>query len=154
MLQLDETDREALKRPFVQALITLIRAQDRSGAMEADTDEELLEPFVVTKAQKREIPMFGDPDPDILMRVEQVYMAVCWLIERQTGIAAAPILNIHHEGWGRIVILTGRLVAVNAYVRELHRFGYENLVQMEAKALKLVEEGIAAIRQFPDVAAA
>ncbi|HTH18118.1 MAG TPA: hypothetical protein VL974_15785, partial [Magnetospirillum sp.] len=61
MLQLDETDREALKRPFVQALITLIRAQDRSGAMEADTDEELLEPFVVTKAQKREIPMFGDP---------------------------------------------------------------------------------------------
>lgn len=153
-LTLDDADREALKRPFVQALLTLIRAQDRSGAMEADSDEELVAPFVVTKVQKRDIPMFGDPDPDILARVEQIYMAVCWLIERETGVAAAPIMNIHHEGWGRIVILTGRLVAVNAYVRELHRFGYENLVQMETKALKLVEEGIAAIRQFPDVAAA
>ena len=154
MLELAEADREALKRPFVQALLTLIRAQDRSGAMEADPDEELLAPFVVTKAQKREIPMFGDPDPDILMRVEQIYMAVCWLIEKETGIAAAPILNIHHEGWGRIVVITGRLVAVNAYVRELHPFGYDSLVQMETKALKLVEEGIKAIRQFPDVAAA
>lgn len=153
-LVLDDADREALKRPFVQALLTLIRAQDRSGAMEADTDEELLAPFVVTKVQKRDIPMFGDPDPDTLARVEQIYMAICWLIERETGIAAAPIMNIHHEGWGRIVIITGRLIAVNAYVRELHRFGYENLVQMESKALKLVEEGIVAIRQFPDVAAA
>ncbi len=154
MLELDDTNREALTRPFCTALLALIRAQDRSGAMESDTDEELLAPFIVTKVQKRDIPMFGDPDPDILMRVEQIYMAVCWLIEQQTGIAAAPIMNIHHEGWGRIVILTGRLVAVNAHVRELHRFGYENLVQMETKALKLVEEGINAIRQFPDVAAA
>ncbi len=153
-LTLDEADRAALSRPFAKALLTLIRAQDRSGAMEADTDEELLAPFIVTKAQKREIPMFGDPDPDILMRVEQIYMAVCWLIERETGIAAAPIMNIHHEGWGRIVIITGRLVAVNAYVRELHRFGYHSLVQMETKALKLVEEGIEAVRRFPEIAAA
>lgn len=152
MLELAEADREALSRPFAQALLALIRAQDRSGAMEADKDEELLQPFIVTKVQKRDIPMFGDPDPDILMRVEQIYMAVCWLIEKETGVAAAPIMNIHHEGWGRIVIITGRLVAVNAHVRELHRFGYENLITMEAKALKLVEEGIKAIRQFPDVA--
>lgn len=154
MPDLADADREALSRPFAKALLTLIRAADRSGSMEADKDEELLEPFIVTKLQKRDIPMFGDPDPDILMRVEQIYMAICWLIETETGIAAAPILNIHHEGWGRIVIITGRLVAVNSYVRELHRFGYESLVSMETKALKLVEEGIAAIRQFPDVAAA
>lgn len=153
MLQLDEADREAITRPFCKALLTLIRAHDRSGAMEADSDEELLEPFIVTKIQKRDIPMFGDPDPDILMRVEQIYLAICWLIEKETGIAAAPIMNIHHEGWGRIVVLTGRLVAVNSHVRELHRFGYENLVQMETKALKLVEEGIKAIRDFPEVAA-
>lgn len=154
MLELADTDREALKRPFCKALLNLIRAHDRSGAMESDTDEELLAPFIVTKVQKRDIPMFGDPDPDILMRVEQIFMAICWLIETETGVAAAPIMNIHHEGWGRIVVLTGRLVAVNAHMRELHRFGYENLSLMEERALKFVEEGIKAVRQFPDVAAA
>jgi probable nitrogen fixation protein len=154
MPDLAPSEQDVLKRPFCQALLTLIRAQDRSGAMEADSDEELLAPFIVTKVQKRDIPMFGDPDPDILMRVEQIYMAVCWLIERETGVAAAPILNIHHEGWGRIVVITGRLVAVNSHVRELHRFGYETLALMEAKALKLVEEGIKTIRQYPEIAAA
>lgn len=154
MLELADTDREAIKRPFCQALLSLIRAQDRSGAFDNDSDEELLAPFIITKAEKRDIPMFGDPDPDILGRVEHIYLAVSWLIERETKIAAAPVMNIHHEGWGRIVILTGRLVAVNAHVRELHRFGYENIAEMEAKALKLVEEGVKTIRQFPDVAAA
>lgn len=154
MLTLTDADREALKRPFFKALLSVIRAADRSGAMEEDSDEELLSPFIVTKIQKRDIPMFGDPDPDILMRVEQIYLAVCWLIEQETKAQAAPIMNIHHEGWGRIVIVVGRLIAVNAHVRELHRFGYETLEQMEKKALALVEEGIKAIKQFPDVAAA
>ena len=154
MLELSETDREALKRPFCKALLTLIRAQDRSGAMEADTDEELLAPFIVTKVQKRDIPMFGDPDPDILMRVDQIYQAICWLIETESGANCAPIMKIHHEGWGRIVIVSGRLVAVNNHVRELHRFGYESLAELEKKALALVAEGVAAIRKFPEVVAA
>lgn len=153
-LTLTDEDREAIKRPFIQALLMVIRAEDRSGAMDADPDDYLLGPFIVTKEQKREIPMFGDPDPDILMRVDQIYQAVCWLIEKETGAHAAPIMKIHHEGWGRIVIVAGRLVAVNNHVRELHRFGYNSLAEMEKKALKLVEEGIAAIKQFPDVAAA
>ncbi|CAA7615286.1 NifX-associated nitrogen fixation protein [Magnetospirillum sp. UT-4] len=153
-LDMTDSDREALAGPFFQSLLMLMRAEDRSGAMDNDSDEELLAPFIVTKAQKREMPMFGDPDPDILMRLEQIYMAVCWMIEKETGANAAPIMKVHHEGWGRIVIIAGRLVAVNTHVRELHRFGYETFAEMEKKALKLVEEGIAAIRKFPDVAAA
>lgn len=153
-LDLTETDRAALDRPFLKALLMVIRAEDRSGAMDNDPDDLLLAPFVVTKAEKRDIPMFGDPDPDILMRVEQIYQAVCWLIERETAAHCAPIMKIHHEGWGRIVIVAGRLVAVNNHVRELHRFGYENLAELEKKALTVVEEGVAAIRKFPDVAAA
>lgn len=154
MTEFSPEDKAAMERPFCKALLMLLRAQDRSGAMENDPAEELLAPFIVTKAQKREIPMFGDPDPDILGRVELIYQAVCLLLEQEAGVATAPILNIHHEGWGRIVILAGRLVAVNAHVRDLHRFGYENLVEMEKKALEKVEEGLKAIRQFPDVAAA
>lgn len=153
-MELTEADREAMARPFLKALLMVIRAEDRSGAMDADTDEELLAPFVVTKVQKRDIPMFGDPDPDILMRVEQIYQAICILIEQQTGAHCAPILKLHHEGWGRIIVVAGRLVAVNNHVRELHRFGYESLAELEKKALKLVEEGVAAIHKFPDVAAA
>jgi probable nitrogen fixation protein len=140
--------------PVVKALLRLLRSQDHSGTWDAEPDEVLLAPFIVTKAQKRELPLIGDPDPDILWRVELYYSAIAWEIERRAGLAVAPLLKIHHEGWGRVVLIAGRLVAVSAHVRELHRFGFEDVASLVAKAEKLIAEGVAAIEQFPTVAAA
>ena len=140
--------------PFVTSLVMLIRAQDRSGAWDGEPDEALLAPFIVTKEQRREIPMMGDPDPDILWRVELFYGAIGLAIERQTGINAAPIMNIHHEGWGRMLLTAGRLVVVNAYLRDLHRFGFDSVEAMVAKAHRIIDDGITVIGKFPEVAAA
>jgi probable nitrogen fixation protein len=145
-------DTETISHPIIQNLLRLIRAEDRSGAYDAEPDEELLAPFVVTKVQKRELPMFGDPDPDILARVETFYGAVAIELERRTGRAVVPMMNIHHEGWGRVLLIAGRLVAVKAHVRELHRFGFGTLAQLVEKAEKLVVEGAASIEAFPAVA--
>jgi probable nitrogen fixation protein len=140
--------------PFIKSLLSLIRAHDSSGAWETMTDQEVLAPFIVTKEQRREIPLIGDPDPDILWRVELFYGAIGLAIERQTGKPAAPIMKIHHEGWGRMLLTAGRLVVVNAYLRDLHRFGFDSAEAMAAKAAKIVEEACAAIDKFPDAAAA
>lgn len=140
--------------PIIQGLLRLIRSQDRSGAWDAEPDAELLAPFIVTKAQKRELPLIGDPDPDILWRVEMFYTCAAWELERRCGHSVSPILNIHHEGWGRVLLVAGRLVAVNAHVRELHRFGFEDVSALVDKAEALVSEGLSIIAKFPDPAAA
>lgn len=140
--------------PFITTLVRLIRAHDGSGAWETMPDEEILEPFIVTKEQRREIPLIGDPDPDILWRVELFYNAVALTIEQHTGCACAPIMKIHHEGWGRMLLTAGRLVVVNSYLRDLHRFGFDSAEAMAAKATRIIEDGIAVIGKFPDVAAA
>lgn len=141
-----------LDHPILQGLLKLMRSHDRSGVWDYEDDLELLQPFIVTKAMKREMPMIGEPDPDVLFRVELFYSAVAWELERRCGRAIAPLLRIHHEGWGRVVLIAGKLVAVNAHVRELHRFGFEDLTQMVVKAEKLVAEGLATIEQFPAAA--
>jgi len=138
--------------PFLVTLLRLIRAHDASGAWETMSDEAILAPFVVTKEQRREIPLIGDPDPDILWRVEQFYAAIGLIIETHTGHVAAPIMKIHHEGWGRMILTAGRLVVVNAYMRDLHRFGFDSVDAMVAKAEKIIAEGVEVIRRFPDVA--
>lgn len=140
--------------PFVKILVALIRAQDSSGAWDGEPDETLLAPFIVTKEQRRDMPLIGDPDPDILWRVELFYGAIGMTIERQTGVNAAPIMKIHHEGWGRILLTAGRLVVVNAYLRDLHRFGFDSVEAMVTKANRIIAEGITTIGKFPDVAAA
>jgi len=140
--------------PFIKSLLMLIRAHDSSGAWETMTDEEVIEPFIVTKEQRREIPMMGDPDPDILWRLELYYNAIGMAIEKQTGCACAPIMKIHHEGWGRMLLTSGRLVVINSYLRDLHRFGFDSVEVMTTKALKIIEDGVAAIGKYPEVAAA
>ncbi|MDO8608038.1 MAG: NifX-associated nitrogen fixation protein [Phaeospirillum sp.] len=140
--------------PFLKTLLMLIRAQDGSGAWETMSDEELLAPFIVTREQRREIPLMGDPDPDILWRVELFYNAIAFAIEKATGCACAPIMKINHEGWGRMLLTSGRLVVVNSYLRDLHRFGFESAEALTSKAAKIIDEAAATIGKFPDVAAA
>lgn len=144
----------ATQDPFVKSLLMFIRAHDQSGAWEAESDEDVLAPYILSKEQRREIPLFGDPDPDTLWRVEQYFNAIAMAIETRSGHAVAPIMKIHHEGWGRVILTAGKLVAVNAYMRELHRFGFDSVEEMTARAAKIIEEGVATIAKFPDVAAA
>lgn len=139
---------------FTTSLLSLIRAQDRSGAWEGIPDDELLAPFIVTKAEKRQMPMFGDPDPDILWRVELYYQAIAWEVEKQCGRQVSPLLKIHHEGWGRVVLIAGRLVALDVHVRELARFGFESKDTMRTKAQALITEAANRIANNPDIAAA
>lgn len=144
----------ALQDPFIKNLLMFIRAHDQSGAWDNEPDEEVLAPYILSKEQRREIPLFGDPDPDILWRVEQFFNAVAMIIETKSGCAVAPIMKIHHEGWGRVLLTSGKLVVLNAYLRELHRYGFDSIDDLAAKAEKYIAEGVATIAKYPEVAAA
>lgn len=137
---------------FLQELIKQWRAQDSYGAWEGKSDEELLEPYVIDKEKRKELPIIGDPDPEILWRVELFYNAVGLAIERQTGVMVSPMMKMSHEGFGRMVLLAGRLVAVNKQLRDVHRFGFLTLEKLAAEGDKFVRDGVEMVKKFPDVA--
>lgn len=143
-----------MNTPFLARLVSLLRAEDRSGAWESIPDAELVAPFIVTREQKRAMPMFDNPDPDILWRVELFYQAIACEAENRCGHQISPLVTIHHEGWGRVVLIAGRLVALDLRVRELARFGFETAEALEAKAESLIAETITAIARHPDIAKA
>jgi probable nitrogen fixation protein len=145
-------DEEALATPFLRALVRLIRAQDTYGAWEGKSDVQILADYIVTKEQRRALPIMGDPDPDILWRAEQFYAAIGLAIERETGLVASPMMNMHHEGFGRVVLICGELVVLSKHLRDVHRFGFESLAALAAEGAKRVAAGVAAIRKYPEVA--
>ena len=57
---------------FLNELVKLWRAQDSYGAWEGKSDVQLLEPYVVDREKRKEIPIIGDPDPEMLWRLELV----------------------------------------------------------------------------------
>ena len=145
-------DATALATPFLQTLVRLIRAQDSFGAWEKKSDAGLLADYVVTKEQRRALPIIGDPDPDILWRVEQFYGAIGLNIEKETGLVASPMMSMHHEGFGRVILTAGRLVAVSKLHRDLHRFGFDSLSALAAEGAKQVAGGADMIRKYSEVA--
>lgn len=137
---------------FVVELIKQWRAQDTHGAWDGKTDATLLEPYIVTKEQRREMPIIGDPDPETLWRLELFYNAVGLSIERRSGVMVSPMMKMSHEGFGRLVLIAGRLVVVNKQLRDVHRFGFLSMEQLAEEGEKLVVAGVGMINQFPEVA--
>ena len=137
---------------FIKELIKVWRAQDTHGTWEKKSDLSLLDPYIVTKEQRREIPIIGDPDPEILWRLELFYNAVGLAIERRTGCMVQPLMKMSHEGFGRMILTTGRLIVVNRHLRDVHRFGFETLEKLAAEGAKYVEAGVEMIEKFPEVA--
>lgn len=147
-----ETAADPMQSLFVKELIKQWRAQDAHGTWEGKSDATLLAPYIVTREQRREMPIIDDPDPETLWRVELYYNAIGLAIERTTGVMVTPMMKMSHEGFGRMVLLAGRLVAVNKQLRDVHRFGFESMEKLAEEGEKQVAAGIAMVEQFPGAA--
>jgi probable nitrogen fixation protein len=145
-------DASALATSFLQTLVRLLRAQDSYGAWEKKSDAEILKDYVITREQRRSLPIIGDPDPDVLWRVEQYYAAIGLCIEKETGLVASPMMSMHHEGFGRVILTAGRLVALSKQLRDVHRFGFDTLSALTAEGEKQVAAAAAMIRKYSEVA--
>jgi probable nitrogen fixation protein len=132
----------------------LLRAEDSYGAWEGKSDEQLLRPFVVTKEERRAIPIMGDPEPEVLWRLDKFYVAIGLSIEQRTGVMTGPMMKLSHEGFGRVVLIAGQLIALSKHLRDVHRFGFDSLAALAAEGEKFVAKGVEAIEAHPEVARA
>jgi probable nitrogen fixation protein len=138
--------------PFMKELIKIWRAQDTHGTWETKSDLDLLAPYVLDKEARRALPIIGDPDPDTIWRMELFFNAVALSVERATGVMISPMLKMSHEGFGRMVLIGGRLIVVNKQLRDVHRFGFDSFEKLAAEGDKYVQSGVEMIEKFPDVA--
>ncbi|MDD2700087.1 MAG: NifX-associated nitrogen fixation protein [Sideroxydans sp.] len=137
---------------FIKEMVKQMRAVDSYGTYDGWPAERVLAPYVLTKEQKREIPIIGDPDEILLSRIKCFYNAIASLIEKECGQMAVPMINITHEGFGRAVITVGKLVVMDKTLRDVHRYGYESLSKMKDEGDKLLSVALEIIGKYPEVA--
>ncbi|BBA37389.1 nitrogen fixation protein [Methylocaldum marinum] len=141
-----------MESSFVKELIKQWRAQDSYGTWDGKSDEMLLEPYILTKEKRQALPIVGDPDPEILWRLELFYNAVGLSIERASGVMVTPMMKMSHEGFGRMVLIAGRLIVVNKQLRDVHRFGFPSMEKLAEEGEKLVNAGVDMINRYSEVA--
>ncbi len=145
---------EMTDSPFLKQLSAVIRAEDSYGTWDDKSDAELMAEFIVTKEERREIPIIGDPDPDVMWRITKFYDAIGLLIEKQTGCMASQMQKMSHEGFGRIVLIAGKLCVVSKHLRDVHRFGFETYGKLGEAGEKITADAVAIIEKFPEASKA
>ncbi len=149
---MSETAIEYVESAFTIELLKQVRALDTYDTYAGLTPAEALDPFIMTKERKREIPIVGDPDEITMARVQAFYNAVATSIEQRCGLMAVPMIKLSHEGFGRVLITVGRLVVADRTLRDVHRFGFPTFPKLDEQAEKLITEAIEWIEKFTEVA--
>lgn len=145
-------DDPVLDTDFVKEMLRQMRAIDTYGTYDDWTTSKIMEPFVVTKEMKREIPVVGDPDEITISRVKAFYNAIAALIEKECGRMAVPMINLSHEGFGRAIITVGKLLVVDKTLRDVHRFGFPTLSKMKDEGDKILSVALEIIGKHSEVA--
>lgn len=139
--------------PFAKEMVRQLRAIDSYGTQDNWTAEQVLETILLTKEKKKEIPIVGDPDETVVARVRAFYNAIAARLEAETGKMAFPLVHLSHEGFGRALVMVGKLVTLDKSLRDVHRFGFATIEDLEAQGEKLVQKAAGAVSQYPDAAA-
>ena len=149
-----ETGDPYLTSEVVVEIIKQLRAMDTYDTYDGWSVEKIIDPIVLTKERKREIPIVGDPDEITLARIKAYYNSIACLIEKKSGFMAVPVINISHEGFGRAFVLVGKLIVVDKVLRDVHRFGFPSLEDLTEKTNLVINKAVGLIEQFKEVAEA
>ncbi|MDZ7959595.1 MAG: NifX-associated nitrogen fixation protein [Aulosira sp. DedQUE10] len=137
--------------PFLKTIVQQIRGQDTYGVYRNWSDDLILKPYVVTKQKKREISIEGEVDPITQARILAFYRAVAACIEQETGLISQVVVDLNHEGFGWVLVFSGRLLLVTRTLRDAHRFGFDSLEKVAQEGANLIEKGIDLVKRFPEV---
>lgn len=137
-----------LNSDIVQDMIKQLRAIDTFGTYDGWTDAKIIDPVVLTKERKQAIPVVGDPDEITLSRVKAYYNSLSTLIEKRCGLMAVPMINITHEGFGRALIMVGKLVVADKVLRDVHRWGFPSLEKMVEQTEATITKAVGLIEKY------
>lgn len=137
---------------FMREMLRQMRALDSYGMHDGKPIDVQLAPFVLSKEARSAIPLVGDPDQRTLSRVKAFYNAIAVLIEKECGLMAVPLIHLSHEGFGRVLITVGKLVALDRALRDVHRFGFESFSKMKTEADKQLSVALELVGRHADVA--
>lgn len=137
---------------ILRQMVIQLRALDSYGTYDTWSDDRVLAPMILTREQRREIPVVGDPDETTMSRIKAFYNAIATRIEQECGLMAVPVINLTHEGFGRALVNVGKLVVVDKTLRDVHRFGFDSTDALVAEVRKITDKALVLVESHREVA--
>jgi probable nitrogen fixation protein len=134
---------ENLQELFRKTLVGQIRALDQFGSWENKSDDELLTmKYIKTKEDLKNIPIIADIDDVQTKDIRLIFQALALAFEKVTGVMCNVVMEMSHEGFGRAVVIADKIVVVDKFFKDAHRFGYRTLEDLQLAGEKFLSDGI------------
>ncbi len=128
---------------FLKELVKQIRAIDTYGVWDKTSDEELLtKKYVKTKEQLKEIPVIADIDKEQITDIRLFLQALALAFEVKTMEMANVVLEMSHEGFGRGVVVADKIVIVDKYYKDAHRYSFLSVEKLIEEGDKMLERAV------------
>ncbi len=138
---------------FIKTLIGQVRALDQFGTWTNRTDEDLLaEKYVRTKEDLRNIPVIADIDEMQIQNIRLVYQAIALAFEKKTGVMCSVVMEMSHEGFGRAVVIADKIVIVNKFFKDAHRYSFRTYESLIEEGNKMLNNAMTLYDKYKDVA--
>lgn len=128
---------------FIKTLIGQVRALDQFGTWASKSDEDILkEKYVKTKEDLRNIPVIADIDEMQIKDIRLVFQAIALAFEKKTGIMCSVVMEMSHEGFGRAVVIADKIVIINKFFKDAHRYSFRTYNDLITSGDKMLEDAI------------
>lgn len=138
-----------MKELFRKALVGQIRALDQFGSWDMKSDDELFTmKYIKTKEDLKSIPIIADIDDVQTKDIRLIFQALALAFETATGVMCSVVMEMSHEGFGRVVVIADKIVVVDKFFKDAHRFWYRTIEDLEIAGEKFLADGIKIYNSF------
>ncbi len=134
---------------FIDTLIGQVRALDQFGTWTNKSDEEILtEKYVKSKEDLKSIPVIADIDEMQIQDIRLIFQSIALAFEKKTGIMCSVVMEMSHEGFGRAVVIADKIVVVNKFFKDAHRYSFRAYDKLLEEGEKMLENSIKIYEEY------
>ncbi len=138
-----------LEKLFIETLISQLRATDQFGTWAKKSDEELLsEKYVRSKEDMKNIPIIADIDEMQIQDIRLIFQSIALGFELKTGVMCSVVMEMSHEGFGRAVVLAGKIVITNKFFKDAHRYSFRTYDALVGEGGKMLQDAMNIYESF------
>ncbi|WP_332445215.1 NifX-associated nitrogen fixation protein [Wolinella succinogenes] len=134
---------------FKQALIDQFRALDAYGHWNRLSDEELLGRLYIR--EKGASATCAEVDEATTRNIKLYYQALAVAFEKRCGEMANVMMELNSEGYGRILVIVGRLIVLDKTIRDASKFGFGSLEELDKKGGSALGDALKAFEKYRSI---
>ena len=77
-----------------------------------------------------------------------IFKAIALQFERKTGVMCNVIMEMSYEGFGRCIVIAERIVLVDKYFKDAHRFGFRTLDKLYTQGQNYLDKAYEVYEQY------